>query len=309
MPDLPPRPLTAWNAAFRRTFYARWRRENCIVSGTARQVEYRAIPQMLSIKCVARGTEMYFVDRRQVAVSDDTWLVLNENRVYGSVLDSPHDVDSFSIFFRPGIAREVAGDLGHDTGDALDDGAQFSSPFEFDEALRQHDTSVTPLLRSIQAAVTRGERCEHWLEEQCQFLVARLVAAQQARCELVPPQLANVKPAKRAELLRRLSCAVDFMHANLHDDISLVEIAAAAHLSRFHFLRLFQAVNRQTPVAYLRELRARRALALLRNTALTGNEIAARVGMSRIALWRSLRARRGAGTRALRRLDEDSAAS
>jgi len=309
MPDLPPRPPSARNAAFRRDFYARWHRENCIVSGTVRHAEYRPIPQMLSIKCAARGAETYFVDRRRVAVTDDTWLVLNENRVYGSVLDSPHDVDSFAIFFRPGIGREVAGDLAHNVERALDDGGQYSAAVEFDEALRPHDASVTPVLRLIQREIKRGERDEHWLEEQCQFLVARLLAAQRARIGPLSRQLAGVRPAKRAELLRRLTQAIDFMHANLHDDLSLADVAAAAHLSRFHFLRLFQSVNHRTPVAYLRELRTRRALALLRNTSLTGNEIAARVGMSRVALWRGLRASSGAGTRALRRLAADGPAS
>jgi transcriptional regulator GlxA family with amidase domain len=118
-----------------------------------------------------------------------------------------------------------------------------------------------------------------------------------------------MKPARRAELLRRLERAVDFMHARLHEDISLADIAAAAHLSRFHFLRLFQTVNHRTPVAYLRDLRTRRALALLDNTALSGNEIAARVGLSRVALWRSLRASRGAGARALRRVAESECPS
>jgi AraC family transcriptional regulator len=309
MPDLPPRPENSRNAAFRRGFYARWHRENCVVSGSARQLEYRPIPQMLSIKSVARGTETYFVDRRRVAVNDDSWLVLNESRTYGSAIDSPHDVASFSIFFRPGIGREVAGALARSAERALDDGGQFSAPIEFDEALRPLDTCVTPLLNSIQRDIRRGERDEHWLEERCQLLVARLVAAQRTRCEPLPRQLADMRPARRAELLRRLECAVDFMHASLHCDISLADIAAAAHLSRFHFLRLFQTVNHRTPVAYLRELRTRRALALLNNTALTGNEIAARVGMSRIALWRSLRASRGVGTRALRRVAGRESAS
>jgi hypothetical protein len=194
MPDLPPSPQSARNAAFRRAFYARWHRENCVVSGTVRQVEYRPIHQMLSIKCVARGTETYFVDRRRVAVNDDSWLVLNESRVYGSVIDSPHDVDSFSIFFRPGIGREVAGALERSVDHALDDGAQYSAPFEFDEALRPHDGFVTPVLRSMQRQIRRGERDEHWLEERCQLLVARLVSAQRARCEPLPRRLADMKP-------------------------------------------------------------------------------------------------------------------
>src|SRR5678815_340150 len=109
LPDLPPRPLTPRAAAFRRDFYRRWGRENCVVSGMSRHAEYGLFRQTLSIKCVAQGSEIYFVDQRRVAVSDDTFLVLNEGRTYASSLNSATDTYSFSIFFRPGLCEEVAG--------------------------------------------------------------------------------------------------------------------------------------------------------------------------------------------------------
>jgi hypothetical protein len=51
-------------AAFRRDFYRRWGRENCVVSGMSRHAEYGLFRQTLSIKCVAQGSEIYFVDQR-----------------------------------------------------------------------------------------------------------------------------------------------------------------------------------------------------------------------------------------------------
>jgi len=301
MPDLPPRPETPRNAEFRREFYRRWGRENCIVSGVSRRVEYRLFRQMLSIKCIARGDETYFVDRRQVTVSDDTYLVLNEGRTYGSILDTPAEAYSFSIFFRPGFAQEVAGDVGRSLDQALDDGTEsVPGSIEFQEALHPHDSSVSPVLRFIQRQVAAGVRDEHWLEEQCQFLLGRLIAAQRKLRNTLPSELGAARSAKRAELERRLARATDFMYAHAADEITLAQIAAAAHLSRFHFLRLFQLVNGTTPVAALRELRTRRALALMESTTLTAGEIATRVGMSRIALWRSLR-HSGVGAREARR--------
>jgi AraC family transcriptional regulator len=289
MPDLLPRPETARNAAFRRDFYRRWGRENCVVSGTARRAEYRLFRQMLSIKCVSRGTETYFVDRRRVTVGDDTFLVLNEGRTYGSVLEAPTEAYSFSIFFRPGLAQEIASDLQRSLEQLLDDGGTRLASLEFDESLRAHDSNVTPVLRFIQRQIAAGARDENWLEEQCQFLLARLITAQRQQREFPQPALVNAQPAKRAELHRRLALATDFMHAHLGDPITLGDIAAAAALSRFHFLRLFEQVHGRTPVARLRELRTRRALALLESTSLSVGEIAARVGMSRSALWRSLK--------------------
>jgi AraC-like DNA-binding protein len=302
MPDLAPRPLTARDAAFRQNFYRHWGRENCVVSGTAHRIEYRQFRQMLSLKCVARGTETYFVDRRRITVSDDTFLVLNEGRTYGSVLEAPTEAYSFSIFFRPGCALEIAAELQRSSGSMLDDGGQTNAvEMEFDESLRAHDSTITPVLRFIQRQIVAGARDEHWLEEQCQFLLARLISLQRPRRGPLTRDLAHARPASRAELLKRLGWATDFMHSNLATEISLSDIAAAARLSRFHFLRLFRQVHGRTPVVHLRQLRTRRALALLESTSMSIGEIAGRVGMSRLGLWRSLKAL-GASGRELRRL-------
>jgi len=310
LPDLPPRPLTARVAAFRRDFYRRWGRENCIVSGMSRHAEYGLFRQTLSIKCAAQGSEVYFVDRRRVTVSDDTFLVLNEGRVYASSLNSATDTYSFSIFFRPGLGDEIAAGLQRPLDSALEDGSlPVKGCIEFDESLQHHNSKITPVLRFIQRQIAAGVRDENWLEEQCQFLLERLITAHHQRESHLASELEAARWPQRAELLRRLGWAVDFMHAHLADHITLADIAAAAHLSRFHFLRVFQAAHGRTPVAFLRELRTRRAVTMLRSTRLGVAEIAGRVGMSRLALWRSLRARGNAGARTVRRLEEPSCRS
>jgi AraC family transcriptional regulator len=291
LPDVPPRPETPRNAAFRREFYRRWGRENCVISGSAHRAEYNLFRQALSIKCVAHGTEDYFLDRRRIRVSDATYLVLNHGREYASLLEGPVDAYTFSIFFRPGLANEVAAGLRQSLAQALDAGAEdVSESAEFSESLRPHDAAVSPVLRYIQSQVASGVRDELWLEEQCQFLLTRLVRAQLRRPRRLSHELSQIRKERRGELLRRLEWADDFMHARLQDPITLGDVAAAAHLSRFHFLRLFQAVYGRTPMAHLRELRARRAQALLESTRFGLAEVAASVGMSRIGLWRTLRA-------------------
>ena len=93
MPDLSPR-----NQRFRDWFYARWGRENCLILGRTRHAEYDRYRQRLSIKMARGGSERYFIDGRSVAVDDDSYLVLNDNRSYGSVIDADTEVESFSIF-------------------------------------------------------------------------------------------------------------------------------------------------------------------------------------------------------------------
>ncbi|HEX8493618.1 MAG TPA: helix-turn-helix domain-containing protein [Pyrinomonadaceae bacterium] len=77
---------------------------------------------------------------------------------------------------------------------------------------------------------------------------------------------------------RRIRRAVELMHARLEESLPLEEIASAAHLSPFHFARLFKKLTGATPHAYLANLRAARAQTLLADTDLSITEVSARVG-------------------------------
>lgn len=77
---------------------------------------------------------------------------------------------------------------------------------------------------------------------------------------------------------RRIRRSVELMHAQLDQDLSLREIAAASFLSPFHFARLFKKLTGTTPHNYLAQLRAGRAKLLLADTDLSITAIGARVG-------------------------------
>lgn len=77
---------------------------------------------------------------------------------------------------------------------------------------------------------------------------------------------------------RRIRRAVELMHANMDRELTIDEIAAAAHLSPFHFARLFKKLAGATPHAYLASVRAAEAERLLAETDLSVTEISRRVG-------------------------------
>lgn len=295
MPDLPPRPETARNAAFRREFYSRWGKENCIVSGKSRHAEYARFRQTLSIKAVFNGSEHYYLDRRRLCVTDETYLILNEGREYASLLASPQEATSFCLFFRPGMANEVAASARLDTAQALDAGHDIERrPVEFVEHLRRHDRAVFPVLRYIRHHVQLGLDDAGWYDEQFEYLLDRMLRSERAVARL-PDQVHCISSAKRRELVRRLCWSTDYMHSNLQKDLSLTDIARAAHLSNYHYLRLFRQVYRMTPMTYLRLQRTQRALALLTSTSLGVQEIADQVGFSRLSMWRNVRRMMGEG--------------
>jgi AraC-like DNA-binding protein len=284
--EMPP----IWEPAFRARFYARWGRENAIISARTHRATYPEYEQLLSIKAVLGGSEDYYVAGRHLTVDDDTFLILNAGRRYASRIEAFRPVHSFSIFFRPQMAEAVLDALGRTLESALDEPqSRVSATIEFDERLRTHDGSVSPVLHHIRAVVDAGDADDAWVEEQLTFLLARIFRHER-RLRRDAERIPAERPATRRELFRRVGLGTDFIHARFRDPIGLAEMAAAAHLSPYHFLRTFQAVHGVTPSAYLKRKRAAAAARLVRESGWTMAEIAEHVGFgSRTTLFRHLR--------------------
>ena len=80
------------------------------------------------------------------------------------------------------------------------------------------------------------------------------------------------------DLLPHLRRARDLADRRYADPLNLDELAAAAGVSKYHFLRAFTAVYGRTPALYLAERRIERAQDLLRATNLTVTEVCMLVG-------------------------------
>src|SRR5690554_5589515 len=59
----------------------------------------------LSIKCAWSGRETYEIGGMRYTVDTRNYLILNQGQYYSSHVDS--EVDSFCIFFSPGLAEDV----------------------------------------------------------------------------------------------------------------------------------------------------------------------------------------------------------
>ena len=92
------------------------------------------------------------------------------------------------------------------------------------------------------------------------------------------------------ELHRRLRLGVTYIHTHYREAIALRQVAAAAHMSSFHFLRTFRAVYGVTPSVYLNRKRTEAAMRLIRDSGWPLTEVAEHVGFgSRTTLYRQLR--------------------
>src|SRR5262249_291233 len=76
----------------------------------------------------------------------------------------------------------------------------------------------------------------------------------------------GLRAATRAELYRRLHRGRDFIRSCYAQPLRVAQIARVAHLSPFHFQRMFRLAFGQTPMQFLQEQRLAAARRLLLTT-------------------------------------------
>lgn len=74
--------------------------------------------------------------------------------------------------------------------------------------------------------------------------------------------------------------ATVYIHENYTDQLSLDDIVEVSGLSKYHFTRLFHSTIHSTPIQYLTKVRINKSIELLKNEALTIENIAVQVGFS-----------------------------
>ena len=82
------------------------------------------------------------------------------------------------------------------------------------------------------------------------------------------------------DVLPRLRRARDHMDLEFASALDLASVAQVAAMSRYHFVRSFEAAYGETPIRYLTRRRIERAQDLLRHANLTVTEVCVAVGFS-----------------------------
>ncbi len=101
------------------------------------------------------------------------------------------------------------------------------------------------------------------------------------------PMLTHCGRMVPSVLLPQLRQARDLADRHYAEPLDLEGLAAAAHVSRFHFARCFAETYGETPMRYLTRRRIERAQDLLRSANLTVTEVCMLVGFSSLGSFSS----------------------
>lgn len=95
------------------------------------------------------------------------------------------------------------------------------------------------------------------------------------------PLLQKMPPVKlstKIDLYKRLCIAKEYIDSNISAKLNLDEVASAACLSQFHFLRIFKSTFNETPHKYIVSRKLEKAYFLLKTSTLNFKEICFSVG-------------------------------
>lgn len=126
------------------------------------------------------------------------------------------------------------------------------------------DPVVEHLVRALPGAAGAGDL---YAESAATFLATHLLTRGEG-LRLPGPEHSAVR------------VATAIMRERLAEPLTLAQIAAEAHLSVYHFIRVFRAATGETPHRYLTRLRIEHARRLLAGSTLTIGQIAERSGFS-----------------------------
>ncbi len=269
----------------------------------------RSAPEVIagvpSIHAAWNGSYPLCVDNHSLKLEEEVFLVLNAGHVLTTRGRRDSSTCLLSIYFAPDLLEQAFATLAPAERDLL----RASSPdgsLRLFEHLRECDRSFMSVLRYVAHHICAGIDDPVWYEEQVSFLLRRLLAHEISIARTVG-SMTHMKSWKRRETFTRLARVTDLIHSCYDRALSIDELAAAAHWSRFHMMREFKAVHGISPYEYLQRRRTQSAARLLCSTELPVTEIAERTGFhERSTLVRRLRRSRGLGARALRALAHDA---
>ncbi len=115
--------------------------------------------------------------------------------------------------------------------------------------------------------------------------------------EIMNCQAVDLTPSRRNERRSQLKGGLaswqrkvvcDYIEANLYQEISLVELAAIARLSPYHFCRAFKETVGEPPHRYQMSRRIKQAKILLSNPSLSVSDVAVTVGYGSLSRFSAL---------------------
>lgn len=204
--------------------------------------------------------------------------ISNDKQYYTLHIDENLPTETFNIHFSTSLLNSFLNDTHHSNETQLDSaGNERELHIDFHNQLYHKDATFNSITNILHHKGNTGELTDLMTDELLSHLLYHLQKSYHTVRQRIN-SISTAKAATKEEIYARLSIATDYIHSYYTQDITLDELANAACMSKFHFLRLFKEVYSATPYQYITKVRMQKAASLLHNTAFSVFDTAVFVG-------------------------------
>jgi AraC family transcriptional regulator len=250
---------------------------NVVINAHTRSEHRPEVRGTLSLFSNISAESICAAENYTVTIPEDYFFISNNKQEYSLDIETEKPVETFNIHFSEMLLQDISHNVHHSHIALLDGNTNTTTPLLFYNKLYRKDAIFNALTTQIKTKAATNELGDAELEELLTDLLYHLIQ-QNTYVGKQVNSLDAEKFSTRKELYRRLARATDYMAAHYTQAIPLDELAGVACLSKFHFIRLFKAVFKQSPYQYITSLRMQRAANLLQHSALEIQQIAGWVG-------------------------------
>ncbi len=256
-----------------------YKTKNIIVNAKASMLYCQKHWGSLSIKTTFKGSEYYETGNTKYLVSENNYLILNQDTEYSSFIDSDADVESFTIHFSPDFINEFISGLTTKSGLFFNQGFEKNDFPEFIEKTYQHDNLVTPILLKIRKLSDDLELNKDQIDELLSNLLQNMLQLN-ANVKTEVNRIDALRESVKLELYKRLNYAKEYIDSCYDQNISLEKISTVICMNSEYFIRQFKKYFKITPIQYLIKKRMEAAKIIISTSDISISEVCQQVGYS-----------------------------
>jgi len=272
--------------------YKSWNRQfdeqNVILNGRYSNLYYPSHWTPLSLKFAFGGYEHYILGNMKYGVGNGSYLILNRDTVYESLIDSDSPVETLTLNFTSEFVDDVFYSSFNSDEYLLDyPELRDKFPVNFFQKLYSKDKVIASYINSLTGNLSQNSIDANLLNELLHSILEHTFRTQLSASREVE-LIASKKRSTRIELFNRLHRAKDHIRSNYSEQLDLKKISSIACLCPHHFLRKFKLFFGISPHQYLTTVRLDKARELIENSSYSITEVCLTSGYESLSSFSDL---------------------
>jgi AraC family transcriptional regulator len=236
------------------------------------------------IKYVVEGIERYTLNGAEYPIIAGQYLLCNERSEGHVEIDSPKKVNGICLNINYALISEILATLRTPNAAIADVELDnfFLQNYFLEHQYSAKNTQLGSILSHLGMQMQHNERQDKNLNIEFFYTLAESVIADQIPVFKQLQNIPSVKSATKKDLYRRILKGKDYIDASYLMPINIPTVAKEAHISEYHFFRLFKAMYVMTPHQYILKKRLEFSLNILKQDKYSVSEAAYAAGYSDI---------------------------